>query len=621
MLKSKKYKLLYKISTALNCSLNDLMKLSDEQAEYINHYLHHSSFLKACPGSGKTEVIGTKSAFEIHKWKEKNAGIAVVTFTISAAKELNNRIRKFGAVSTETFPHFIGTFDSWIHNYILQPFCHYLTGYKGKDGDKSIKLVDVDSSAGFLSNYTCKDIYRDSIMKPIGVTEYHFDNTWKEITAESKNAKGIFKSGLSKAEIKSLRDKKGDFIKAGFATYPDVEMLCNQLLLKFPYLQLKLAKRFPVIIVDECQDLSKGQINILELLRQKGTHLHFVGDLNQSIYEFRKVNPKDISDYIQSNQFIIRQLTSNFRSCQPIVNVTERVIGNQQQIVGHENQKCQHPCLLWQYDEDTFSQLPQMFEHFINANGLDKGKSVIIARGKTTIAGFRTQKDKYGYSKPELLAIAFYCWHKEERNTEDINNALFYLGRALCLLAFGGQGNSRNQYCPEGFEHVEWRLFLKQILERSNSVYPYTENNAEITWTKWMPKLKQFLQLIWDEVIGRTTDWTEVLPKLKSPGGMKDIPVKDSCSRIGMKNLFRTTTIHNVKGETLNAVLLISSKDRKSQGGHFSHWLMEDNYDPEHIRFAYVAMSRPKHALIIATPKLKAAELTKLQNLGFVPQP
>lgn len=85
--------------------------------------------------------------------------------------------------------------------------------------------------------------------------------------------------------------------------------------------------------------------------------------------------------------------------------------------------------------------------------------------------------------------------------------------------------------------------------------------------------------------------------------------------------MFRTTTIHSVKGETLNAVLLVSHPNKLSPGGHFSHWLKEGNYDPEHIRFAYVAMSRPKYALIIATPKLKKAELAKLQNLGFIPQP
>lgn len=619
MLKSRKYKLIYKISTSLNCSIEDLMKLSDEQFEYINHYLKHSSFLKACPGSGKTEVIGIKSAYEIHKWQSKHSGIAVVTFTTSAAKELNSRVRKFGAVSTESFPHFIGTFDSWIHNYILQPFCHYLTGYEGKDGDKSMRLIDVESSAGFLSNYTT-NIFKDGQTRPVKVTEYYYDYQ-NNLQGQDDRIDGFLKSLTAANDIKALKENKKKFIKAGFVTYPDVEWLSNILLNTYPFLQERLAQRFPVIIVDECQDLSKGQINILEFLRNKGANLHFVGDLNQSIYEFRKVNPQDIKAYIQNSGFVIRQLTNNYRSCQPIVDVTEKIIGNQVPIIGHENQMCQHPCVLWEYDDQTFTQLPQMFEDFISANGMDKKKSVILARGKTTIANLRTQKDKYGYSKPELLAIALHSWHKTERNTEDINSALFYLGRALCLLAFGGQGDSRNQYCPDGYDHVEWRLLLKRILERGKSIYPFIENNQELTWTKWIPKLKIFLQPLWDELIGKTAEWAAASLKLKSPGGMKDVHVKNSCSQIGVKNIFRTTTIHSVKGETLNAVLLVSHPNKQSPGGHFSHWLKEGNYDPEHIRFAYVAMSRPKYALIIATPKLKSAELAKLQNIGFFPQP
>lgn len=619
MLKSKKYKLLYKINNLLNCSIEDLMKLSDEQFEYINHYLKYSSFLKACPGSGKTEVIGIKSAYEIYKWKSKHSGIAVVTFTISAAKELNSRVRKFGAVSTETFPHFIGTFDSWIHNYILQPFCHYLTGYQGKDGDKSMRLVDVESSAGFLSNYTT-NIFKDGQTRPVKVTEYYYDYQ-NNLQGQDDRIDGFLKSLTAQNDIKALKENKKKFIKAGFITYPDVEWLSNILLNSYPVLQERLAQRFPVIIVDECQDLSKGQINILELLRNKGTNLHFVGDLNQSIYEFRKVNPQDIEAYIQNSGFVIRQLTNNYRSCQSIVDVTEKIIGNQGQIFGHENQMCQHPCVLWQYDDQTFTQLPQMFADFISANGIDKKKSVILARGKTTIANLRTQKDKYGFSKPELFAIAFHCWHKTERNTEDINNALFYLGRALCLLAFGGQGDSRNQYCPDGYDHVEWRLLLKSVLEQSKSIYPFIEVNQELTWTKWIPKLKLFLQPLWNELMGKTVEWADASLKLRSPSGMKDVHVKNSCSQVGVKNMFRTTTIHSVKGETLNAVLLVSHPNKLSPGGHFSHWLKEGNYDPEHIRFAYVAMSRPKYALIIATPKLKNAELAKLQQLGFILQP
>lgn len=618
MRQNKKYKLLYRIKNCLNCSWEELKKLSDEQAEYINHYLNHSSYLKACPGSGKTEVIGIKCAYEIYKWKSENSGIAVVTFTTSAAKELSNRIRKFGAVSSETFPHFIGTFDSWIQNYILQPFTHYLTGYEGKDGDKSIRLVDVESAAGFLSNYTT-NIFKDGQTRPVKVTEYYYDYQ-NNLQGQDDRIDGFLKSINSAIDITNLKTNKKKFIKGGFATYSDVEWLSNILLNKYPFLQQRLAQRFPVIIVDECQDLSQGQINILELLRIKGTNLHFVGDLNQSIYEFRKVNPQNIDDYIQQKGFVIRQLTNNYRSCQPIVDITEKIIGNHYPIIGNETQICQHPCILWQYDDNTFCQLPQRFENLIAANGLDYRKSVILSRGKTTVASLRTQKDKYGSSKAELFAIALHNWYKPGRTTEDINNALFYLGRALCLLAYGGRGDSRNQYCPEIFDHVDWRLVLKKILTDAGTVCPFVENDIDLSWTIWIQKLKVFLNSRWGILKDKSIEWDEASPKLRSPDGKKDLLVKDICSQVGIRNIFRTTTIHSVKGETLKAVLLISHPNKQSKGGHFSHWFREGNFEEEHIRFAYVAMSRPKHLLILATPQLKATELIKLQNLGFIAQ-
>lgn len=617
--KNKKYKLLYKISTSLNCKLNELMKLSDEQVEYINHYLKHSSFLKACPGSGKTEVIGIKSAYDIHKWKSENSGIAIVTFTISAAKELNERIRKFGAVSSESFPHFIGTFDSWIHNYILQPFCHYLTKYSGKDGDKSMRLIDVDSSAGFLANYSTI-IYKNNKPLPISVTDYYYDFQGT-IHGLNEITDGLLKAGRTRNELDSLLKCKKEFIKAGFVTYSDVEWLCNGLLTKYPTLLELLAKRFQVIIVDECQDLSNGQINILELLRNKGTGIHFVGDLNQSIYEFRMVNPQDILNYIQQKNFTILQLTNNYRSCQPIVDISEKIIGNSHPVVGHEPQHCQHPCLLWQYDAQSFSSLPHMFEKFILNNGLDKRKSLILARGKSTLEELRAHKEKYQLSKVELMAIAFHCWHKSNRNADDLKTALSYLGRAICLLAYNGRGDARNQYCPDAYENEEWRMQMKRILDGSNSIYPYIENQQDLSWTKWIKKLKTYLNPLWNNFTNAIIEWGDAEKKLKSPGGMKDAPVIDICTQVGIKNLFRTTTIHSVKGETLNAALLISHNNKQSKGGHFSHWFREGNYDEEHIRFAYVAMSRPKHALIVATPKLTDAEKTKFQNLGFVLEP
>ncbi|MEO6832303.1 MAG: hypothetical protein ABI378_07850, partial [Chitinophagaceae bacterium] len=55
-----------------------------------------------------------------------------------------------------------------------------------------------------------------------------------------------------------------------------------------------------------------------------------------------------------------------------------------------------------------------------------------------------------------------------------------------------------------------------------------------------------------------------------------------------------------------------------SQGGYFEHWLTGDSEKKEHVRFAYVASSRPKHLIIWAIPKVKNNQfISKIKALGF----
>jgi DNA helicase-2/ATP-dependent DNA helicase PcrA len=78
-------------------------------------------------------------------------------------------------------------------------------------------------------------------------------------------------------------------------------------------------------------------------------------------------------------------------------------------------------------------------------------------------------------------------------------------------------------------------------------------------------------------------------------------------------------TIHSVKGKTFDAVLLISSPDRRgAKGGHWTEWLADPHN--EHARFAYVASSRPKYFLTWAIPASERNEQNteRIQKLGFV---
>ena len=66
-----------------------------EQMEYAVMPIDECVFLNACAGSGKTEVVGLKTAYEMKRWNLYNQGIAVLTFTNDATNVIIERVKQF----------------------------------------------------------------------------------------------------------------------------------------------------------------------------------------------------------------------------------------------------------------------------------------------------------------------------------------------------------------------------------------------------------------------------------------------------------------------------------------------------------------------------------------------
>ncbi len=87
-----------------------------------------------------------------------------------------------------------------------------------------------------------------------------------------------------------------------------------------------------------------------------------------------------------------------------------------------------------------------------------------------------------------------------------------------------------------------------------------------------------------------------------------------------MHNNIRITTIHDIKGETLDSAMIVSSLDGHSQGGYWKHWFNDtanNDLENEYKRYGYVAFSRAKHLLILATPQLNRIDKEYFENIGF----
>ncbi|PID57223.1 ATP-dependent DNA helicase [candidate division KSB3 bacterium] len=109
--------------------------------------------------------------------------------------------------------------------------------------------------------------------------------------------------------------------------YDDLLVYTRTLLQEHEHLRRKLSDRYRYIMVDEYQDTNPIQAQIVRLLADTHDNVMAVGDEAQSIYSFRGADYRNIMEFPRTFPgTTIIKLEENFRSVQPILNVSNDVI-------------------------------------------------------------------------------------------------------------------------------------------------------------------------------------------------------------------------------------------------------------------------------------------------------
>jgi DNA helicase-2/ATP-dependent DNA helicase PcrA len=109
------------------------------------------------------------------------------------------------------------------------------------------------------------------------------------------------------------------------------DLVCRpvQLLREEPSIREKWRKRIRHLLVDEFQDTSEVQLELVKLLANEQRNVCVVGDDDQSIYSWRGANPKNILEFEKHFPGVkIVKLETNYRSAAPILEVANTVIKN-----------------------------------------------------------------------------------------------------------------------------------------------------------------------------------------------------------------------------------------------------------------------------------------------------
>lgn len=630
---------------------------SEEQLDYVHSSIEESVFLRACPGSGKTEVIGLKAAYEIKRWEKTPSGIAIMTFTNNSAEVITDRVYQFAGADKVGFPHFIGTIDSWLHGYIAHPFAHKKTGYEGKGADRSFRLINEDETPrqgekSFLYAYKLKTSYvyldqnNSCKLLPIFANNIRWEGEWEiknplsshneyislhdfcssdafEAYRNMPDNDGKTKTWLTEDIVsRGFKKSKEIFNRQGFATYHDIERICFEMLSQNDQLVTLLSKRFPLVIVDECQDLSVIQLLILNALKEKGTSLHFVGDLDQAIYDFKKVDPTVVKNYTDDHYFRFMPLSKNYRSCQPIIDLCQTLVPFTRKVQSGIQKKVDVPSICISYPNGRISELSDWFSKYLESQSIDHKKSKIVTRGWSNVSKLRST-GRNNLKLPQLwLATALYLWSTGEK--QSLPEAIRLMGMFITKKYLDGYArSSKGYYFPEGAESMmEWRLFLADTLERCNQDGDIS--NLNNTWKKWAAAVRSKLSGIINQAapllksahadLVSKFDGKIEFRALQNEGNTK---VTNTLQSKPSNNTdIKITTIHDVKGETFDAIMVVSSLDKRgTTDGHWEHWL--EDASNEAARLAYVASSRPRHLLVWAIPEVDDTQKKRIEDIGF----
>lgn len=271
-----------------------LNSLNDEQRKAV---ITTEGFVRvvAGAGAGKTRVLVHRLGYLIQKLGVLPSSILSVTFTNKAAGEMKRRAQKMFGVNTssriQTFHGFCNTLLKEDIHYVFYPNTFIILD----DEDQKQILKEIYEDLGLDSkSFTYKDaLNKIHILKSNGlyvdkVTDPNI-NISIIITAEDNTETKIFKKYLLKQRKSFALD------------YDDLIMFALHVLTTFPDVLIKWQSRLQYIQVDEFQDVSSRQYNLVMILAGKHKNLFVVGDPDQTIYEWRGAKIEYFLNFPQYN--------------------------------------------------------------------------------------------------------------------------------------------------------------------------------------------------------------------------------------------------------------------------------------------------------------------------------
>ncbi|MCY9009114.1 ATP-dependent helicase [Bacillus inaquosorum] len=529
--------------------------------------------LYAGPGAGKTTFLinHIRKILSSSTKLKKTKKIACITYTNVGVETLQRRLKDAGN-DVE-----ISTIHSFLYKNVVKPYLWMLE-------DCPFPTEKLDGHEEITHSFSLLKEFKENskqywIKDNKALSQALSKLVWK--FTKDKNSVEFSFLKLHHTKVSGKYLKKDSFLKykllcwqKGLMSHDDVIYFSYILLQKKKDIKKILRAKFPYLLLDEFQDTSPLQAEIIKMIAKEETVVGLIGDPSQAIFSFQGTDSRMFNEFELDNMNLF-YLENNHRSTKQIIKLLNHIRSGQDFIQSNpENKSGNKPRLI----------VGDYFAAFKYAKNIVGNEPLYTLSYKNNI----TNSVKYDWEYEEIDELNFIF--------KDSNRGrlIYFVVKAI-----------------EYGRHLKLGDSIKLMKKAYKNVENFSEKDAFSNLKRLIDAYSDFCDSNIKEFYNNYIHGFYGVKGKISSGAIKEyyeqMPYKALAMDISVvdeRNHFKT--IHQSKGDEFNNVLVIISDENSV--------LFSPDMSKEEHRVFYVGFSRAKQNLFISVPKVT----DKLKNFDFV---
>jgi DNA helicase-2/ATP-dependent DNA helicase PcrA len=537
----------------------------------------------AGPGSGKTKTLTTAMARVLLQEVVDPRGVACITYNNECAIELETRLARLGVTAGDRA--FIGTVHGFALSQVIGPYARCVPvglplNFRVATPPEMRAAVEV--------------AYRNCIN---GTDDPH--RRWQFAT--EKRRRDVDRTrpewrGRNLELALFIEAYEAELRRQGLLDFDDMPLLAYRLIKENVWIRDALRAKFPVLFVDEYQDLGHALHELVLLLCfDGGIRLFGVGDADQAIYAFAGANPELLASLTRRGDVRTIRLRFNYRSGGKIIRASMGALGEERDYRGVDGAP-EGDLKFWHvpYGHDSQAQaiantiIPKLIEQ-----GFELGKIAVLYRAawlgdkvatalkNADIPFVRTDTNALVRRSSRLARFIEDCARWATGGWRDADPPYARLLSQAKTLVFGSYADEREELDLS----AQLMAFLNASIGSGETTHAWLQRFSRELLTRWRDVARnseQEWQLCADMITN--TD----------PARELDLSLAHFAGRVDGAGRVNLSTLHSAKGREFDAVVMygVNASDIPSE---------RDSRTPAALREArrlfYVGVTRPKKHL------------------------